>query len=161
MINSARNILTALLLCPLIVRIYGTVLFSGKRKAVLVWGPVVTSLAKKSLRFWVPEIQSAMDFDLFRAKMRSNLRYWRPFFAVRVVEDTKDTLRINISSCPVCAVFKVTGLADLNPYLCKGDWAKADENRDKWLFEREHQIGTGDRLCDHTYKRLVATPKTD
>jgi hypothetical protein len=45
------------------------------------------------------------------------------------------------------------GLSYLNPHICEGDWAKANENRKKWLFERTHQIGTGDSFCDPTYLR--------
>jgi len=160
MVKITRNILAALLLSPLVLRVYITVLRVGKRKALLHWGPIITTRAKRSLRFWVPEIEDAKDFDIFRSRMRSNLRYWRPFIAIRVTEDTADTFRIMVTNCPICAVFKTAGLGDLNPYVCKGDWVKADENKDKWLFEREHQIGTGDSFCDHTYRRHGTTTKT-
>jgi hypothetical protein len=153
MINIIRNIVTALLFSPLIVLIHLTTLFVGKRKAVLYWGPLITSLAKRSLRFWVPAIGSAKDFDTFPSKMKANFWIWRPFFDISVAEETNDAFKINVHNCPICVVFNMTGLSDLNPYLCKGDWVKADENKDKWLFEREHQIGTGDTFCDHTYKR--------
>ena len=36
----------------------------------------------------------------------------------------------------------------------KWDWAIARDNADKWKFERNYQIGTGDSYCDHTYKRV-------
>jgi hypothetical protein len=36
----------------------------------------------------------------------------------------------------------------------------AEANQDKWLFERNHQIGTGDAFCDHTYKRKPENRKT-
>jgi hypothetical protein len=57
-------------------------------------------------------------------------------------------------NCPFCEVLNRTGLSDLSGYICEGDWAYARENKDKWLFERKFQIGTGDTICDHTYKRI-------
>jgi hypothetical protein len=153
MINLLRNIITALLLGPLLILIRLTALFLGKEKAVLYWGPFITSLAKRSLRFWTPEIETSSDFATFASKMKANFWLWRPFFDISVVEDTNDTLKIKVGHCPICEVFNMAGLPDLNPYFCQADWAKAEENRDKWMFEREHQIGTGDSFCDHTYKR--------
>lgn len=148
-----RNITTALLLGPVIILVHLTTLFVGKEQAVSSWGPRITSLAKSSLRFWVPEIESAKDFDSFSPRMKANFWLWRPFFDIAVVEDTNDAFKIKVSNCPACEVFALTGLSGLNPYLCQGDWAKAAENTDRWLFERKHQIGTGDCFCDHTYKR--------
>ena len=48
------------------------------------------------------------------------------------------------------------GLLEMKPFVCQGDWDAARVHADKWVFERAHQIGTGDAFCDHTYKRLKA-----
>lgn len=113
----------------------------------------MTSLAKQSLKFWVPKLENAKDFDKFRAKMKANLWLWRPFFDIQITEETNDTFKLHLGNCPFCEVLNNVGLANLNPYVCDGDWVLARENKDKWIFDREHQIGTGDSFCDHTYRR--------
>ena len=125
----------------------------GKKKAISFWGPFMTSHAKQSLKFWVPKLENAKDFDNFRAKMKANLWLWSPFFDIQITEETNDTFKLHLGNCPFCEVLNNAGLSDLNPYVCEGDWVLARENKDKWIFDREHQIGTGDSFCDHTYKR--------
>jgi len=148
-----RNTIVALLFSPLIALIYLTSIFTGKDKAITLWGPFMTFLAKLFLRVWVPRIESASDFDNFPSKMKANFWLWRPLFDFQVEEETKDTFKLNLWNCPFCEVLNAAGLSGLSPHVCKGDWDVADENKDKWIFEREHQIGTGDSFCDHTYKR--------
>jgi hypothetical protein len=60
-------------------------------------------------------------------------------------------------NCPFCEVLAALGLSRLSPYVCQGDWAFAEENKNCWGFERDHQIGTGNRFCDHTYRRLKSS----
>lgn len=148
-----RNTGVAILLSPLIALVYFTSIFLGKKRAIERWGPLITSVAKLSLAYWAPKIESPNDFDTFSSKMRANFKLWRPFFDVEITEETDDTFKIHVFNCPFCETLSNTGLSDLSPYVCEADWQKADENKDKWMFEREHQIGTGDSFCDHTYKR--------
>jgi hypothetical protein len=148
-----RNITIAFLFSPLIVLIYLTAIFIGKSKAITYWGRVGTFLAKHLLRFLVPEIENAGEFDKFKAKMKANFWLWRPLLGFRVAEETNDIFKFYVWNCPFCEVLNTVGLSDLSPHVCEGDWAKANENRNKWLFERTHQIGTGDSFCDHTYLR--------
>ena len=151
--NMIRNIAAAILLSPFLVTVYLTSIFAGKEKAIAFFGPFVTSLAKQSLRFWVPKIETANDFDRFPSRMKANFYLWRPFYDIELAEETDDTFKLNVRNCPFCEVLNNSGLSGLSPYVCKGDWQIADENKDKWIFERKHQIGTGDSFCDHTYKR--------
>lgn len=148
-----RNTIVALLFSPLIILVYLTSIFIGKNKAIISWGPFVTLLAKQSLRFWVPRIENAKEFDKFPSKMKANFWLWRPLYDFKLAEETNDTFKLNVWNCPFCEVLNMAGLPGMSPYVCKGDWDLANENKDKWIFEREHQIGTGDSFCDHTYKR--------
>ncbi len=63
---------------------------------------------------------------------------------------------LNYSNCLLCEGFFTLRMSEIGPYLCQSDWEIAKENVDKWDFERNHQIGTGDKYCDHTYKRKHA-----
>lgn len=147
-----RNISTTILLSPLIVLIYLTFMF-GKKRAIKLWGPFMTFLAKQSLNFWVPKLKNSKDFNQFPSRMKANFWLWRPFFDIHITEETNDVFKLYIKNCPFCEVISKVGLSELNPYVCEGDWAMARENKDKWKFDRKHQIGTGDNFCDHTYIR--------
>jgi hypothetical protein len=128
----------------------------SKNKAVQIWGPVATFVSKQSVRFLVLKIENAQEFDLFPKKIKSNLRrFWKPLYDYKIKEETENTIKLNMMNCPFYEVLHKTELPDLCRYICEGDWAYARENEDKWLFERKHQIGTGDSFCDHTYKRIT------
>ena len=51
-------------------------------------------------------------------------------------------------------MLKNLGFSELTHFVCDADWEIANENEDKWLFKREHQLATGDLYCDHTYLRV-------
>ncbi len=139
---------------PIVAMVWGLSLVMGKERSVELVGPKITHLSKLALRFWIPEIRDATDFDSFRVKMRANLDVWRLFYDVTVEKDDPDTFRIRVQNCPFCEMLINAGYPEIGPHVCQGDWEVAKENAHKWRFEREHQIGTGDSFCDHTYKRL-------
>ncbi len=128
--------------------------FLGQQKAITTMGPMITKFAKLVLRFWVPEINSPQDFDFFSEKMKKNFWIWKPFYDIQISEESKDVFKLHISNCPFCEVFNNFSVPKLSAYVCEGDWAISRDNSDKWIFERNHQIGTGDSFCDHTYKRI-------
>ncbi|MCP4113425.1 MAG: L-2-amino-thiazoline-4-carboxylic acid hydrolase [Desulfobacteraceae bacterium] len=138
---------------PYVLIVKYLALFSGKEKAVQLAGEHITRMAKGSLKYWVPKTDNASEFDLFRSKMKANIRMWSFIFDVSVEKDDQDTFKITVSNCPFCEAFMKMGMPELAPYVCQGDWEKAKDNEDRWEFEREHQIGTGHSFCDHTYKR--------
>jgi len=129
-------------------------IFLGHEKAIEVVGPILTKSAKRSLKFWVPDIESAMDFDYFPAKMKKNFRLWEPFYDIEISEESNDVFKLKVTNCPFCEALNRLGMSKLSPYVCEGDWAIARDNAGKWKFERNYQIGTGDSYCDHTYKRI-------
>lgn len=150
-----RNTFTLIIFSPRILLIYLTALFIGKDRAIQASSAAVTHVAKKVVKLFIPEIASARDFDQLPTKMKSKMWIWRLLYDVKITEDTNDAFQIRLDNCPVCEVFSFAGLSKLNPFVCQGDWAFAAENRDKWTFDRKHQIGTGDSYCDHTYRRLA------
>ncbi|MGD8911974.1 MAG: L-2-amino-thiazoline-4-carboxylic acid hydrolase [Candidatus Thiodiazotropha sp.] len=152
--NIIRNIIALLFLFPLILVIYVTTVFFGKNNAIRFWGPVGTFISKQTVRFLVPNIMNPQEFDAFPKGIKHNLRYWKILYDYKIKEETENTFKLNMLNCPFCEVLNRAGLSDLNGYICEGDWAYARENKDKWLFERKYQIGTGDAICDHTYKRI-------
>jgi len=149
-----RKIFGFIVVSPFIVATKLLSIFLGEKKAVEALGPIVTNLAKKSLKFWVPKIDNSKDFDFFPAKMKKNFWIWKPFFDIEISEETNDVFKLHVSNCPFCEVLNKFGLTRLSAYVCEGDWAIAQDNSDKWIFERNYQIGTGDSYCDHTYKRI-------
>lgn len=149
-----RNIIFLLIFSPLILSIYMTSFFIGKQKSFRYWGPRITRAAKLVVNMFVPDIATARQFDQLSLKMKSRIWFWKPLWDIEIQQETKDRLKLRILNCPFCEVLAFAGLSKLNPSACEGDWAYARENKDKWSFERKHQIGTGDRFCDHTYKRL-------
>lgn len=154
MIKGFRKISGYMVVSPIFISSKLLSLFVGPDKAVETIGPAVTQLAKLSLKFWVPTINSSKDFDLFSAKMKRNFRFWKPFYDVKICEENDDIFKLHVSNCPFCVALNRLGLSKLSEYVCEGDWAVARENFDKWRFERNNQIGTGNTFCDHTYKRI-------
>ena len=154
-----RNIFVATVLSPLIAYVYLRSLSDGRKKVVALVGPSLTRAAKHSLRYWVPALDRPEDFDRFAPSMKSRFWIWKLLYDFVVIEETRDIFKLRISNCPFCEVLKAMGLPELGPYVCEGDWAKAGENSDKWTFDRQHQIGTGDSFCDHTYMRKRSSSK--
>ena len=148
-----RKILGMIIVLPTVIKVHAFSLFEEKEKAVTRFGPSVTAMAKWSLRFWVPKLKDASDFGLFASRMKARFWLWKPFYDITVVRDDENTFELRVENCPFCEAFNKFGLPALGPYLCQGDWEMAKENSDKWQFKREHQIGTGDGFCDHTYLR--------
>jgi hypothetical protein len=152
--NAFRKLAALVAFGPFIVAIHVTSLVVGKRKAVRLWGPIVTFTTRLSLYLFVPRIEDASQFDDFRRFFRSRLNWaWKPFFDARVEQDDEDTFRLHVANCPFCEVFIGAGLGEMGPYVCQADWDMARRNIERWEFERVHQIGTGDAFCDSTYRR--------
>ena len=148
-----RRMLGVIIVLPTVVTVYALALFEGKKKAVTRCGPRLTAMAKWSLRFWVPKLNDASEFDFFAPRMRSRFWLWKPFYDITVVKEDANTFGLRVENCPFCEALNAFGLPALGPYVCQGDWEMAKEHADKWRFKREHQIGTGDDFCDHTYLR--------
>ncbi|WP_419656213.1 hypothetical protein Dvar_53150 [Desulfosarcina variabilis str. Montpellier] len=152
--NIFRKLIGYVVVLPFVVRCKFLSLFIGKEKAIKAIGPKLTKSAKRSLKFWVPKIDNPKDFDSFPAKMKKKFRIWEPLFDIEISEERNDLFKLCVSNCPFCEALNRIGIPELSPYVCEGDWAIARDNADKWKFERNYQIGTGDSYCDHTYKRV-------
>ncbi len=142
-----------LVVAPFVIAVYVLLPFIGKEKAIRFVGPKATSLSKLFLKFFIPDIKDASEFYQFSPKMKKNFWLWRPFYDFTIAQDDGNVFKLHVYNCPFCEAIIKSGLPELAPHLCQGDWEVAKENQDKWDFERSRQIGTGDSLCDHTYKR--------
>jgi hypothetical protein len=149
-----RKIIGYMVVLPFVVSSKFLSIFLGQEKAIEVVGTKLTKSAQRSLKFWVPKINDAKDFDSFPAKMKKNFRLWKIFYDIEISEESNDVFKLRVSNCPFCEALNCLGMSTLSPYVCEGDWAIARDNADKWKFERNYQIGTGDNYCDHTYKRI-------
>ena len=149
-----RKIIGYTVVLPFVLAFEFLSIFLGQEKAIEVVGSKLTKSAKRFLIFWVPNINNAKDFGSFPAKMKKNFRLWDPFYDIEISEESNDVFKLHVSNCPFCEALNRLGMSKLSPYVCEGDWAIARDNADKWNFERNYQIGTGDSYCDHTYKRI-------
>jgi hypothetical protein len=131
-------------------------LFVGRKRAVAFWGPRVAAFAKRLVVLTLPRLKNPSEFDQFGPRLKSNMRPWRPIYDFSVECVDRDTVQLLVSNCPFCEAFDAMGLSEMKPFVCQGDWDAARVHAGKWVFERAHQIGTGDAFCDHTYKRLKA-----
>jgi hypothetical protein len=150
----SRKIIGIIVVLPFVIAVKILSVFIGKQKSIGKIGPVATAIAKQTLKCWVPKISGPGDFDSFPSKMKRNFKLWRPFYDIEVSEENRDVFKLYVSNCPFCEALNGFGLPDMSAYVCEGDWAIAQDNSDKWVFERAHQIGTGDSFCDHTYRRI-------
>lgn len=152
-----RRSAALLILAPGVVWTHFLSLFLGRERAIRVCGPFFTLASLPFARNWVPKAESVSDFDNFSARMKKKFRLWEPFFDIAIEQDDDNVFKLNITYCPLCDVIGALGLPGLAPYICEADRQVATENRDKWLFVREHQLATGDPCCDHTYLRKIST----
>ncbi len=128
--------------------------FMGKQKAIEFWGPSATLTAKVlGSIFMVPRINSPLKFDTFTSRMKTRIWLMKPLYDISIAYEDKDKIVLNYVNCPLCETFSALGVKEIGPHVCQSDWEIAKENADNWDFERNHQIGTGDEYCDHTYKR--------
>lgn len=149
----ARNTFGTIVLMPLIITFHVLRLTRGRDYAVRSCGHRATAMAKAALRSWVPDIKEPSEFDVFRAGLKGNFRFWQLLFDISVIRDDKDAISLKLTNCPFCEPLRKLGCPELARHVCQGDWEVARQNADKWVFSREHQIGTGDTFCDHTYSR--------
>ncbi len=157
--NLFRHTIAFIIVSPLIIFVYLAMPIIGKKKAIRLCGPLGTYIAMQSLRFFAPTLEKNEDFDIFPSKMKNNFWLWKPFYDFEITEENKDIFKLYVSNCPFCEVLNKCHLSDLGPYICQGDWEYAKSHKDQWLFKREHQIGTGDNFCDHTYIRKKGNKK--
>ena len=101
----------------------------------------------------IPQINTSADFDKFMKKLKRNINFFKPLYDIGIQHEDGDKIILCYSNCPHCEAFLSLGLPELSKAACDSDWVIADKNRDFWLFERNHQIGSGDMYCDHTYIR--------
>ncbi len=130
-------------------------LFSSRERAIEIMRPSIVKVAKTFVRILVPSVNSAADFDKLKDTIiRRAGRLW-PFYDIAIAENNDNLLKLHVSNCPFAELAIRLGYIDIGPYVCQGDWEVAKDNIDKWVYERKHQIGTGDSFCDHTYKRKI------
>jgi hypothetical protein len=153
--KTLRSIFGSIFVLPFVISTKLLSVFLGQQRAIKIIGPIVTKIVKPLIKFlWVPNISSPEDFDSFSERMKKNFWIWKQLFDFKISEESKDVFKLHLTNCPFCEAFNNFGIPELNEYFCEGDWAVAKDNSDKWIFERNHQIGTGDSFCDHTYKRI-------
>ncbi len=153
--KSIRRFAAFITLSPGLTGVYFLSFLIGKEKAIKLFGPLFTIATKPFARYWVPKIESASDFGNFSNRMKKKFWLWKLFFDFSIIQDKSDIFELNVTYCPICDVIKTFGLSDLAPFVCEADWQVAKENKDKWLFKRQHQLATDDSFCDHTYLKKI------
>jgi hypothetical protein len=148
-----RKTMAFLLIAPAVAWTHLISLFVGKEKAANFCGPYFTLATKPFARFLAPHINCAADFDRVSPGMQKNIWLWNLFFDVSISENTNDIFRLHVAYCPIQDMLTNLGFSELTQFVCDADRKIAKENEDKWLFQREHQLATGDSYCDHTYLR--------
>ncbi len=157
MLTLFRKIIGLSLAIPFFILIKLFSLFIGRQKAIEFWGPAFTFYVKVIANiFIIPKINSPLEFASFVSRMKRNIWLMKPLLSTSVAYEDKDKIVFNYINCPFCEPFFTLGLPEMGPYACQSDWEIAKDNADKWDFERSHQIGTGDKFCDHTYKRKTS-----
>ena len=155
MSNFIRRIVAFAIMSPILIVVFITSIFTNREKAVIFWGPTLTSITKVTLRIFVPKIRSKDEFNHFKSKLKSYFWRWRVFFTVSVEKETDDLIKLKVLNCPFCEVIQFFGYKEMAPYVCKADWKLAKQYQKIWEFDRVNEIGKGDLFCDTTYKRKI------
>jgi hypothetical protein len=150
-----RSIIGHALMAPFMIGVVLLSAITGRAKAVRIIGKLLTGAAKKFVVLAIPAIASPDEFDGFREKVKRNYARYRILYDIKVTEENADTIQFNIRHCPFSKTLHRYGFYDLSKYACAADWLIAKENTDKWLFSREHTIGTGGMFCNPRYSRKI------
>jgi hypothetical protein len=150
-----RSIIGHALMAPFMVGVMLLSLMMGRAKAVRIVGKLLTVAAKKFVDLAIPAIDSPDQFDGFRKKVKKNYAMYRILYDIKVTEENADTIQFSIHHCPFSKTLHRYGFYDLSKYACAADWLIAKENNDKWLFSRDHTIGTGGMFCNPRYSRKI------
>lgn len=148
-----RDFVGFIVVGPFMLSIKILSLFLNRGKAITIMSPLIVKVAKIFVRFVVPKIRNAAEFDKLTVTITKRLRNLRLFYDVTIAEKNENPLKLHITNCPFAEMAARLGYPDPGPFICQGDWEVAKDNVDNFIFERAHQIGTGDSFCDHTYKR--------
>ena len=149
------KVLAITTITPFIIANRVLTLFITKDKANKLCGQYLTLIAEFILKCTLPKIKSPSEFDIFKNKMKKNLRLWKPLVDFSIIDEDDNSIKLHIFHCPLSEILIKAGHPELAEYICQGDLKAAENNAQNWLFNREHQIGKGDTFCDHTYKRKV------
>jgi len=141
---------------PFVLLVHLFSIFIGKERALKCSGKFATSFAKLLVKLSLPNIRNASEFYKFKSKLKVRLKLWKLLYDLSVEYPDDDTIKLNITNFPFCEALDKLQLPELKPFICQGDLEVAKENENKWEFERIHQIGTGDKFCDHTYERKIS-----
>lgn len=152
-----RKVTGFLIACPFCIFAKTLSLFVGKQKAIKIVGPSVNTVVRIIAEvFLIPKIYHPTEFATFVEKMKKNVYNLQLLYDVSIEYEDKDTIVFNYKNCPHCQAFCSLGMPELGPYACDSDWVIARKNVELWSFKRSHQIGTGDKYCNHTYIRNSA-----
>ncbi len=137
---------------PLGLAVKATAVFTGRERAVKLWGPAAAVVVKK-LAQWtlIPKAKGPDDFDRFTQQMRRNISRLGLLYDIEVIRHDSNVLALQYANCPHAQAFIRMGLPEMGLHCCHSDWLIAEENKNNWDFSRDCQIGGGDELCNHTY----------
>ena len=142
-----------LFVLPFVIQTYALKIFVGEKRAIRIVGKQLTSAATLMAKLIVPQINSKLDFSIFKQKIKRNFLLFGKLHNLKIENETPDTIEFRFQFCPVSKMFMLFGLSELCKYSCEGDWRIAQKNKDYWIFTREQTIGTGGLYCNHTYSR--------
>lgn len=148
-----RQFVGIIVIGPFLLSIKFLSLFMTREKAVVTISPLLIKSAKMFVRILVPNVKNAAEFDKLKDTITKRARRLWLFYDITIAEKNNNLLKLHVANCPFAEMAVRLGYADIGPVMCQCDWEVAKDNIDKWDFDRKHQIGTGDRFCDHTYKR--------
>lgn len=148
-----RQFVGFIVIGPFILSIKILSLFMAREKAVATISPFLIKSAKMFVRILVPNVKNAAEFDKLKDTIINRARRLWLFYDITIAETNDDFLKLHVANCPFAEMAVRLGYADIGPVMCQCDWEVAKDNIDRWDFDREHQIGTGDSFCDHAYKR--------
>jgi hypothetical protein len=150
--NILRLIVGFLYVSPFFILIYVSAVFIGRKKSIAFWGAVFNFMITKVVEILlIPKIKTPDDFHIFSQKIKRNLLFIKPLYDVSINYSNSSKIVMRYNNCPHCQAFMILGLSEICPLICKSDWDIADKNSKLWDFDRTHQIGTGDKYCNHTY----------
>jgi hypothetical protein len=139
-----------LLFLPLALSYRAATVILGKERARRLFHDAIVAVSARVLAWNIPTLKKGQPFAVFSERFVRVLSRM-PFETIRVTIQTEDTFQINITRCQFVEVFRLLGMPELIPALCRGDVIFCEKFQPLVRFERLHTLAAGDGFCDHTY----------
>jgi hypothetical protein len=124
--------------------------YLGKDKAVEVGGEIIARCGALDINLTIPKLRSNERMKDYINYLK-NSKYFK-YSDYNIIEESEDEVRIKVTKCIYCELFKKYEIFELAPYLCKSDEIFFSTYHPKIELILRRTIARGSKFCDEVYR---------